>query len=194
MTRFSTDLKAAARISGEIRHAIQASGGPLPPAFVVQFLLGDWCKYLTLTLDSYGEDSDEVRSAMETTALLLWSVRPVPTEEEKAELVERAPELIAGLKEGMASAGIGREVQEAFLLQLRDWHVDLMARRKGYEAAGRAFDPTRKPGGDDTIQLDAQDIRSRELMDMLDHAEAEYIELVADELPGRRDTRGPARR
>lgn len=194
MTRFSTDLKAAARISGEIRHAIQASGGPLPPAFIVQFLLGDWCRYLTLTLDTHGEESEEVRSAMETTALLLWSVSPVPTEEEKAELVERAPELIAGLKDGMTAAGVGRDEQDAFLLQLRDWHVDLMARRKGYEAAGRAFDPTRKPCGDDTIQLDAQDIRCRELMDMLDNAEAEYIELVAEELPGRRDTRGPARR
>jgi hypothetical protein len=194
MNSFTTDLKAAARISGEIRHAIQASGGPLPPAFIVQFLLGDWCRYLTLTLDAFSEDSEEVRTAMDTTALLLCSVRPVPTEEDKAELVERLPQLIAGLKDGMTSAGISAEDQEAFLLQLRDWHVELMARRKGYEAAGRAFDPTRKPGGDDTLQLDVQDIRCRELMDMLDNAEAEYIELVADELPGRNYPTGPARR
>jgi hypothetical protein len=194
MNSFTTDLKAAARISGEIRHAIQASGGPLPPAFIVQFLLGQWCRYLTLTLDACGEVSEEVRTAMDTTALLLWSVRPVPTEEDKAELVERLPQLIAGLKDGMTSAGISAEEQESFLLQLRDWHVELMARRKGYEAAGRAFDPTRKPGGDDTLQLDVQDIRCRELMDMLDNAEAEYIELVADELPGRHYPTGTARR
>ena len=80
MEMLTADIWTAARTSAEIRYAIEASGGPLPPAFIVQFLLGDWRHYLTSTLNACGEDSEEARATMETTALLLWSARPVPTE------------------------------------------------------------------------------------------------------------------
>jgi hypothetical protein len=178
VSTLAIDPVLAARTRAAIRHAIEESDGPIPPIFLVQFLLNDWQRFLSSTRDTHGEDSVEMSEALEATTDLLWSVMPMPSEAEKAALRTTLPGLVKCVKKGMAAIEMAEEKQSAFLQQLREWHARLLSGKGGYEAITTTFDPTRAKSSDDTIQLRAHELKCRELMDMLDNAAVEHIDMV----------------
>lgn len=152
-----------------IKAAIEQSHGPLPPPFVVHFLLDLWRRYLAMTYRDEGKTSDPWIEAVRATEVLVWSVAPKPTKEEKRKLTEQLDSLIINLRIGMTVAGAEDDVQEDFLAELSDWHLGLMSDMT--VVGGKPVDLS------DTVQLDYNDPRYRELMDILDVASLEKIDI-----------------
>jgi hypothetical protein len=92
----------------------------------------------------HGEVSPHWNAMLATADLLLWSVEPKASAEDRRRLVAGLPALIATLQSGMARAGVDEAMREAFLGALVDCHADAVkAGLKGTALAGqlRAREP-----------------------------------------------------
>ena len=105
------------------------------PRVVLDFLLRQWIKVLLLIQVKEGEDSDAWKSALETMDLLIWSVEPKDTREERRELVGKVPELLRRLVDALAAAGIEDAVRIRFVSELRKLHSEIIAGNAGATAA-----------------------------------------------------------
>lgn len=162
------DVQAA---GAAIRKAIADGDGPLPPKFLVEFLLQEWRRYLALTHHRHGPDAPEWRNAVDSTLRLIVSVQPVTSPAQRSKLMQSLPKLVADIKAATAAASTPPPVREAFLAQLRDLHLALIEPPK---------DGEERPPQDlsDTITMDVRDPRYRMLLDKLDGADGvEHIEM-----------------
>ncbi len=162
------DIKAA---GVAIRRAITDADGPLPPHFLVEFLLSQWRRYLVLVHHRQGGQSQEWVAAVDATRRLLFSILPVTTLEQRSSLAKSAPTLIADLKRGASQGHIERIALDPFLKQLSQLHFAKLDPKQ----------PLEKPylsDLSDTVALDAQDPRYRALLDQLDGRHGvEHIEM-----------------
>lgn len=154
-----------------IRTAIGRANGPLPPPFLTRFLLDHWLRYLAITHRDQGESSPAWAEAVKTTDLLLWSVTPKVTKEDKRALTEQLEPLLASLRIGMA--GAGDQAQGSFLSQLSDWHLKIITQPAG--DARQIKDVA--ANSDSTLQIDLNDPRYKELLELLSNARLEKIDL-----------------
>lgn len=159
-----------------IRNAIEAANGPLPPSFVVEFLLTHWRQYLAAIHRVHGETSQEWKDAIAVSDQLVWSVAPKATEQERMELGRCLERLVAAIKEGMIVAGCDRDARVQFLRRLSECHLQLVSPPK---SEGDAATATAEIDLNQTVQLRPEDLRRRELLDMLDHAYVQHIEVEA---------------
>lgn len=162
------DVQAA---GAAIRKAIADGDGPLPPKFLVEFLLQEWRRYLALTHHREGPDSADWAAAVDATRRLILSVLPVRSAAQRSKLMQSLPKLVADLKKGCATAATPDAARDAFLAQLREIHLALIEPPKnGREAP--------EPDLSDTITMDVRDPRYRLLLDKLDGADGvEHIEM-----------------
>jgi len=162
------DVRAAADI---IRRAIADADGPLPPAFLIEFLIRDWRRYLAAVHHKAGPRSIVLKDAEALTNRLLLSVLPADTRESRDTLMKGLPRLVLELKAGMVEAAIEPERREQFLGELRSWHLGLL----------EAPIPTSAPPQADlseTVAMNVFDPRYRELLDRLDGLDSvEHIEM-----------------
>ena len=162
------DVQAA---GAAIRQAIANGDGPLPPKFVVEFLLQEWRRYLALTHHRHGPESAAWRAAVEATLRLIVSVQPVTSPAQRSKLMQSLPQLVADIKAGTAAARTPDAVRDAFLAQMRELHLVLIEPPKRGNAAP-------EPDLSDTISMDVRDPRYRALLDKLDGADGvEHIEM-----------------
>ncbi len=105
------------------------------PRVVLDFLLRQWIKVLLLIQVKEGEDSDAWKRALETMDLLIWSVEPKDTREQRRELVGKVPELLRRLVDALAAAGIEDAVRIRFVSELRKLHSEIIAGNAGATAA-----------------------------------------------------------
>jgi hypothetical protein len=160
------------RATAAIRTAIAEGEGPLPPHFVVEFLLGGWRRYMALVRQQAGESSSQWRDALEVTCGLVRSLHPPRDADQRAALIRALPRLIAELKAGASLAGMAADGRDAFLTALRDFHLQLLERANA--PGGR--DP--RDALSDTITMDTRDPRLRALLDRLDGADGvEHIDM-----------------
>lgn len=165
---FLADIKAAGT---EIRKAIADADGPLPPHFLVEFLLQQWRRHLALLHHHEGAASQAWRDAVDTTRRLLRSVLPVTTVEERTALAREVPKLVSDLKLGARAGRIDPLALELFLKQLGELHFAKLDPK-------RPLDKSNASDLSDTIAMDVQDPRYRALLDKLDGAEGvEHIEM-----------------
>ncbi len=129
----------------EIKMRLRAA--TLPPA-VVDFLLQQWIKVLLLIQVKEGEDSDAWKSALETMDLLIWSVEPKDSREERRELVGQVPELLKRLADAQAAAGIEDAVRIRFVSELRKLHSEIIAGNAGALAAKPKLVAEAEPAAD----------------------------------------------
>ncbi len=162
------DVKAA---GAAIRKAIADADGPLPPHFMVDFLLRQWRRYLVLVHHHKGASSVEWANAVDTTNRLLLSILPVTTLEQRSALAKAVPKLVTDIKRGATEGHIDAAALDVFLKQLSELHLAKLDPKR----------PLEKPhSGDlsDTISMDVQDPRYRALLDKLDGASGvEHIEM-----------------
>ncbi|MGQ0658851.1 MAG: DUF1631 family protein [Chromatiales bacterium] len=156
---------------------IEDARGPLPPPFVMQFLLHDWRRYLALVRHRCGESSEEWREAQEATAEVLWSVAPKPTNDERTQLAGSLNAIVSKLKRVMVSAGTDPATHAGFLDELARLHLSLVtpprsARNSVAVPASESDEP-----GSTTVRIDVHDPRYRELLDLLQSADVDQIEL-----------------
>lgn len=156
-----------------IKESIESASGPLPPGFLVEFLLCDWRRYLVTIHRELGEDSEEWKDAIAASELILWSVAPKRDDREKLELTRSLDRIVASIKRGMRIAGMSPAAQEALLRELSEWHLGLLSKATGADGEADKRGKPLKPR--DTVQLDVEDMSKRELLDMLDHADIQQI-------------------
>ena len=75
-----------------------------------------------------GEDSDAWKSALETMDLLISSVEPKDTPEERRKLVTIVPELLKRLSDGLKIAGIEDAVRLGFFAEMRKLHSEVIGK------------------------------------------------------------------
>lgn len=168
-----------------IRKAIEATQGPLPPAFVVEFLLSHWRRYLALTHRDAGPASEAWKAAVTATERLLWSVAPKATADDRNALSAALNPLLVSLRRGLDVAAMDEATRAAFLRQLADWHLSLISQASTPGSATQAaVAPLSPPASDaddaplsDTISLDVNDPRYAKLLDMLQGGEVEEVNI-----------------
>ncbi|MGD9600910.1 MAG: DUF1631 family protein [Gammaproteobacteria bacterium] len=162
------DIKAASAV---IRQAIADADGPLPPHFLVEFLLSQWRRVLALTHHRVGPDDPAWRGAVDTTNRLLMSVLPVTSVEQRTALSKSLPQLIRDIKQGAQLGNIDPVAMDLFLKQLGELHLAKLDPR-------RPLDKPYATDLSDTIAMDVRDPRYRALLDRLDGADGvEHIEV-----------------
>ena len=121
---------ALAKIVAQTEIKMRLRDAKLPGA-VVEFLLRQWIKVLLLVQVKEGEDSDAWKRALETMDLLIWSVGPKDTREERRELVGKLPDLLRSLADAQIAAGIEDAVRNRFVSELRKLHSEIIAGKAG---------------------------------------------------------------
>ena len=157
--------------SEAVRKAIEDVQGPMPPAFVVEFLLKEWRRYLALEHQESGADSEGWRRALGTMEKLLWSASPKATAEDRAGLPSALTDLVPMLKLGMESVHTDAEARETFLTALRNMHLGML-----HPARAGAAHPVEDMS--DTISMNVRDPRYRELLDLLSTDNVEQIDII----------------
>jgi hypothetical protein len=109
----------------EIKVRIRDRNVPRP---VIEFLVQQWIKLLLVVQVKDGEDSDAWKNALETMDLLISSVEPKDTQEERRKLVTIVPELLKRLSEGLTIAGVEDAVRMGFFAELRKLHSELVGK------------------------------------------------------------------
>lgn len=164
------DIQAASAV---IRSAIERMEGPLPPAFLVEFLLRHWRVYLARVHAQQGAGTTWTE-AVAVTERLLWSVSPKATPTDRAALAGAIKPLLDGIRRGATVAAMTAQAQRSFLDELSRWHLWLI-------------NPATNPAPLDTnaeekdmdlsatLRLDAMDPRYRKIMDLLESDNVEEI-------------------
>ena len=165
---YLADIKAA---STAIRRCIADADGPLPPHFLVEFLLSQWRRYLAMVHHHQGEASVEWSHAVDATRRLLFSVLPITSIEQRTKLGKSLPQLVADLKKGAQVGHIEPATRDLFLKQLSEYHIVKLDSK-------RPLDSAHSNDLSDTISMDTRDPRYRALLDKLDGADGvEHIEM-----------------
>jgi Protein of unknown function (DUF1631) len=107
----------------EVKARVQIKKVPRP---VLDFLVQQWLKLLLLLHVKEGKESEAWKGAVEVMDLLIWSIEPKPTREERSKLIGVIPVLIKKLAQGLNTAEIGDEVRTQFLGELMKFHRELI--------------------------------------------------------------------
>lgn len=167
VTDYRDDIQAA---SAALRNTIAETEGPLPPAWVVEFMLRSWRRYLVLVHHDNGPGSAAWARAIDCTRRLLQSIVPTESPERRALLVRELPRLVTDVKIAIDKAQVDPQERDTFLDQLRQLHMSLLKLDKMPADNGTDFS--------DTVTMDVRDPRYRALLDKLDGAEGmEHIEM-----------------
>ena len=153
-----------------IRRAIAETEGPLPPAFLMEFLLSDWRRYLVRVHQEFGADSEEWKNAIDVTNRLILSVLPVEDGAARAVLVKGLLRLVADVRLGIAVSGMAVDAREDFLRELQAVHLLLINTPKASIVGDVDLSQT--------FALNTRDPRYRALLDKLDGLDSvEHINL-----------------
>jgi hypothetical protein len=166
------DIQAA---SAAIRTAIERTEGPLPPTFLVEFLLRHWRVYLARLHAQCGADARLWHDAVALTQQLIWSVSPKITNAERAALAGSLKSLLEGVRQGATVAAVAESVQRVFFDDLSRWHLWLINPASN-PAPTAAATPKSALDLGATLRLDTVDPRYRKIMDYL---ESDNIEEIA---------------
>lgn len=165
---FQPDVKAAGEL---LRNAIAETEGPMPPTWVVEFMLRSWRRYLVLVHHDCGPAGEAWLNAADLTRRLLASIAPIESPAERSKLARGLPRLVADIKCAVDAAQIDADERDRFLEQLRQLHFSLF-KPEQLEAEERKIDLSQ------TIAMDVRDPRFRGLLDKLDGAESvEHIDM-----------------
>ena len=122
------------------------------PESVVEFLFRQWIKVLLLIQVKEGERSETWTRALETMDLLIWSVEPKNTRDERREMVGKVPDLLKRLSEALNYAGIEDEVRTRLFGDLRKLHSEMLAGGSGASAAApEGVSPSPEPAAQEEI-------------------------------------------
>jgi len=96
------------------------------PKPVRDFLVHQWLKLLLLIHVKEGKEGRTWRTAIEVMDLLIWSVQPKQTPEDRVKLTTAIPRLIKHLTAGMRSAGVEDSARDEFFSRLMEYHTQAM--------------------------------------------------------------------
>ncbi len=117
---------ALAKTVAQAEIKIRVRGRDVPRS-VIEFLIQQWIKLLMIVQVKDGEQSEAWKSALDTMDLLIASVEPKGTPEERRKLVTMVPEVLKRLTEGLKTAGVDDSVRLGFFAELRKLHSEMIA-------------------------------------------------------------------
>ncbi len=112
---------AVAKRSAEVEVGSRVRAHKLPGP-VREFLVQQWLKLLLLLHVKEGKESQAWKGAVETMNLLIWSIEPKSTPEERRKVAEVLPGLVRQLVVGLKAAGIKDDVRTQFFAELIKYH------------------------------------------------------------------------
>jgi Protein of unknown function (DUF1631) len=112
---------AVAKRSAEVEVGSRVRAHKLPGP-VREFLVQQWLKLLLLLHVKEGKESQAWKDAVETMNLLIWSIEPKSTPEERRKVAEVIPGLVKQLVVGLKAAGIKDDVRTQFFAELIQYH------------------------------------------------------------------------
>jgi hypothetical protein len=119
------NLALAKNVAQEaVKVRVQAHNLPGP---VLEFLVQQWLKLLLLLHVKEGDESPAWKEALESMDLLIWSVEPKNTIEERRKLATAVPGLIRKLAAGLKTAGIEDDVRVQFFSSLMEYHTQAIS-------------------------------------------------------------------
>ncbi|GHD60751.1 DUF1631 family protein [Jeongeupia chitinilytica] len=137
----SISEQAEALLAGEISELAQATVQalleqrlqPSHPPVVVAFISEQWHVALVAAYDASGESAPLFVERLAVVDDLLWSVAPKVRPEDRLQLVNTLPALLARLEKGMRDTGVADEVRKAFFAELVQLHASAI--RQGLKLA-----------------------------------------------------------
>ena len=108
------------RVQHELNTRLQ---GKYLPGVVVRLLEDAWSQVLLLAWLKQGEDAAPWRDGLSSMDELLWSVGPLDQPGDRARLLERLPELLKALRDGLAGAAFDSFGTREFFASLATLHV-----------------------------------------------------------------------
>ena len=96
--------QSIALVNTLVKSAIQDARGPLPPTFMLRFLMNEWRRFLVHTHATHGLGTHWV-VAVRTTRTLLWSITPSQDADERKSLAEEVSYLVPIVNAAMVAAG-----------------------------------------------------------------------------------------
>ena len=123
---------AKAVAQAEIKARVRASNVPVP---VLEFLIQHWVQVLLVVHVVDGEDSDAWKNALETMDLLIWSVEPKHTVDERRELAALVREVLQRIAAGLRMVDIEDAVRSEFFAELRELHTRIIGKPEEDDAA-----------------------------------------------------------
>lgn len=118
--RARTD-QARRRVQHELNRRLQ---GKHLPRVVVRMLEDAWSQVLLLAWLKHGEDSAPWREGLSTMDALLWSVGPLDQPDDRARLLERVPDLLKALRDGLGGSAFDPFATSEFFACLESLHVN----------------------------------------------------------------------
>lgn len=101
----------------------QLFGHPVP-TLIQDFLYGPWKQLMTLIYSQSGEGSEAWKVAVQSMADLIWSVAPKATAEDRRLLVQRLPNLLKRLSDGLKAIEHPQSEQDRFFAALVKCHAE----------------------------------------------------------------------
>jgi len=87
---------------------------------VRDFLLHVWSEVLAMATVRHGPQHQTTLAYKRAAADVLWAISPKPDRAERSSVVQRLPQLLQALREGMATVGIEGAEQDGFVKQIND--------------------------------------------------------------------------
>ena len=128
----SAQERAQAVIDDRLRQA-----PPVPPVIATMLNEG-WRKVLQAAYLSGGKNSREWLNAVDTVDLLVWSIQPQVTGEDRRTLLRRIPELLRGLRTGLSAIDFDQRVLALWFKELQALHLTALRRTGSEEERGPA--------------------------------------------------------
>jgi hypothetical protein len=142
---------------------------------VREFLFQVWADVLATTAVRYGPNGEQTKQMKRAAADLIWSASAKVTREERAEVIRRLPPLLKTLREGMASAGMGKEKQDEHAKALNNSLAAAFSAKAAVIPTERLHELMERLEGLEELLPDAADVKIDESM---------VLDLSADEGSG----------
>ncbi len=124
---------AVAKTAAEDEVKVRVQAHQLP-GVVLEFLVEQWLRFLLLMHATHGRGA-EWKEAIEVMDLMIWTLEPVKTPEDRRKLAAAVPGLVKHLVAGMTAVGTDAQVRERLFGELMKHHTEALEPKKVKTAA-----------------------------------------------------------
>ena len=103
------------------------------PGVVLEFLVQEWLRVLLMLHAKHGRASAEWKDGVEVMDLMIWSIEPIKTPEDRRKLAASVPTLVKKLVAGTTAIGTPAAVRERLFGELMKHHTDALEPKKAKE-------------------------------------------------------------
>jgi len=123
---------AVAKTAAEDEVKVRVQTHHLPGA-VLEFLVQEWLRVLLMMHAKHGRASAEWKDGIEAMDLMIWSIEPIKTPDDRRKLAASVPGLVKRLVAGMTAIGTPDKVREHLFAELMKHHTEALEPKKAKE-------------------------------------------------------------